>query len=182
MSNPLDPAIDPDVSTPKPLLHLVRDIYSGNLDPITLTTEQRQAVVGHMTLEGYTITELAVILHCSERTVERDRRATREADSLEIDANLTRQIAGELMKQAQSTTARLRRVARDNNIPPNVRIMAEDRTFRILRDLLTTLVHVGLPAANTPESGFTTKLIELIRREIKTEPLEAAPAEDGLAK
>lgn len=131
-----------------PLLHLIRDVHAGKVDPRKLPIEQRQRIVAHLSQEGVGVAELAVMLHFDERTIERDRRAIREAQAIEINPQFTRELAGDLLCYVESAIVRIRRIARDSSVPTAQRLNAEDKCVRMKRDVLTTLIRAGIARAD----------------------------------
>jgi hypothetical protein len=145
------------------VLTLLRQIQQGSLSPRNLAPRDRQACVSHLTAEGYGAPEIAEILKVSERTAARDRKAVLEANALQQDPALVGQLAGRLMAEAELTISRIRRVARDKDCPPSVRIDGETRCWQILREFVQSLQSLGyLPtAAQRIEADLTHRAGEV---------------------
>ncbi len=103
------------------VLSVIRDIQQGALAPRSLGVEDRRRCVEHLTGEGYSLAEIAEILKVTERTIARDRSAVRRSNAIECDEDLTGEMVGQLVKQADTTINRIRRVTRDSGTPPAAR-------------------------------------------------------------
>ncbi|MCZ2110857.1 MAG: hypothetical protein LC118_15035 [Dehalococcoidia bacterium] len=161
---PSPPAPAPITSDDGPSVRsLLRQIQQESLSPRNLAPRDRQACVSHLTAEGYGAPEIAEILKVSERTVARDRKAVLEANALQQDPALVGQLAGRLMAEAELAIGRIRRVARDKDCPPSVRIDGETRCWQILREFVQSLQSLGyLPtAAQRIEADLTHRAGEI---------------------
>ena len=97
-----------------PVLTLIKQIKENKVDPLVLSTEDRRRCVGVLWGEGYTVAETAQILKRGERTIFRDRSALRSTHALRIHPQFAPEMAGELMRQADCSAGRLRRIARES--------------------------------------------------------------------
>lgn len=130
------------------VLAVIRSIQGGGLDPMSLGVEDRRRCVEHLTAEGYSTVEIAEILKVSERTIARDRTAIRQANAIQRDPALVEQMVGQLVQQAETTISRIRRVTRERETPPSVRINGEKACWTVARDLIQRLQALGyLPSA-----------------------------------
>jgi hypothetical protein len=130
------------------VVDLIMEIRSGKTDPRSLAPGDRQACVAHLRTEGLSVPEIAQVLKCSDRTITRDRKALQEIAALAHDPKLAGRIAGQLVVEAGVCIDRIRRVSRDRDTPPNVKVDAERGCFQILAELTRTLQSLGyLPAA-----------------------------------
>ncbi len=132
----------------RPVLSIIRDIQRGEVNPKSLPIEDRRRCVEHLTGEGYSVAEIAEILKVTERTIARDRAAIHEANAIERDPKLTGEMVGQLITQAETSIHRIRRVTRERDTPPSVRIDGEKACWTVARDLIQRLQALGyLPSA-----------------------------------
>ena len=115
---------------------LIEQIHSGQLDINKLAAYVRQQCVGHLTLEGFTNSEIAQVLRISERTVSRDRAAVRRDHALAPDPLLGDQLLGEYERVSMSCVQRLVRLASDTRNPAYSRLWAEEAIVRIYQRLI----------------------------------------------
>jgi hypothetical protein len=142
-------------------LSILRAVQSGELSGQTLGAADRRKVVEHLWAEGYTVAETSEIVKVSERTILRDRSAIRQANAIEPDASLVPELVGGLLRQAEQTIGRLRRVSRDKATEAEARIDAELGCWRISRELIETLQTLGyLPSAPKVFQGELTHRVE----------------------
>jgi DNA-binding CsgD family transcriptional regulator len=151
MKKPKSPAsgAESESSSSTSVLTLLRQIQSGEMHPSSLAAADRQAVVEHLTAEGYSICEIAEILKTSERTIARDRKAIRDANAVARDPKMVELMVGQLMQEAQNCISRIRRAARDKEAGPAVRVDAEHRVYQIFSDLTTRLQSLGYLPSST---------------------------------
>ena len=129
-------------------LDLIAGLRSGQIEGRLLAPEDRQSVVGVLASDGVSSAEIAQILKVSDRTVERDRRALRETLAVSRDPGMVEQMVGRLMQEAEISVQRIRRIARDREAEPALRVDAEHRAFQIVSELVQRLQSVGyLPNA-----------------------------------
>jgi transposase len=127
---------------------LLKQIQSGQLDPACIGTPSRRQLVVAMMSDGYSTAEIAEILKVSDRTIERDRKAIREANAVSRDPRLVEQMTGRLIGEGELCVQRIRKAARDKEASPMVRIEAEHRCFQIVSNLVEGLQRLGyLPTA-----------------------------------
>lgn len=127
---------------------LIRDLQSGTLTSRSLSVESRRACVEHLAAEGWTIAEIAEVIKTSHRTIHRDIAAIRAANAIEPDEQFAPRIVGQLIKHAEQTMQRLRRITRERDCDPAVRVDAERTSWNVMRDLTEVLQRLGfLPTA-----------------------------------
>ncbi len=133
----------PKTHSDRPLLHLIRDIQRGHVQPKTLSSEDRRACVRYLWGQGYSVHELAALLTVSEPTIKRDRRAIRMDNALHPSEALADEVIAELVDTAENAITRLYKAVRDPGdgpeITPHMRMRAAIGSFRIYRDLVRTL-------------------------------------------
>lgn len=139
-------------------IDILRLIKSQEVDAKTLKPDDRRTCVVHLLGEGLSTSEIAHLLRCHDRTIERDRRDIRESNSLRVDPGFADRVAGELMTEGDMTISRIRRAARDAGAGPGDRIAAEKSCFEIRCQLIDRLQSLGyLPnAARKTELSIRT--------------------------
>jgi hypothetical protein len=131
------------VNDSKPVLTLIKKIKENRIDPVVLSSEDRRRCVDVLWGEGYTVAETAQILKVGERTVYRDRAELRSTHALQVHPQLALQMAGELVRQADCTIARLRRIAREPGASAMERSMAENFAFKVCVEMIGKLQSMG---------------------------------------
>lgn len=143
------------------VLAVLRDIQAGTLHASNLAVVDRQRCVEHMSIEGYSTAEIAEVMKVAERTIIRDRKAIRAANALRTDPNFVAETIGTLVKHAEASIARLRRIARERDTPPAVKVDAERVGWEVARDLVQSLQRLGyLPTAAHEIRGELTHRVD----------------------
>ena len=160
MSAPAPRADQGPPSAPSALSTL-REIQGGTLSGNTLAPADRQRIVEHLWSEGYSVTETAEIIKVCERTIHRDRAALRQVNALKPHDGLVPEMVGGLVRQAEQTVSRLRRLSRDKASAPAAKIEAELGCWSVSRELISTLQTLGyLPSAPRVFQGELTHRVE----------------------
>jgi hypothetical protein len=134
----------------EPVLTLIKQIKENRIDPVVLSAEDRRRCVDVLWSEGYTVAETAQILKRGERTIYRDRSDLRAAHALHVHPQFAAQMAGELMRQAEGSASRLRRIAREPGASAMERSMAENFAFKVFTEMIDRLQSLGyLPRVPT---------------------------------
>ena len=137
-----------DRSSAPSVLDLLRQINEGTLDAQSMSRPDRLRCVEHLTAEGYSLSDIADITRVSDRTIARDRKEIRQANALSAGPDLLPEMAGQLLREAEQITGRIRRLTRERSTPPAVKLDGERTTWVILRELIETLQKLGyLPTA-----------------------------------
>lgn len=143
------------------VLDLLGSIRSGQTAGRSLSPETRRLCVEYLAAEGVSNAEMAQLLDVTDRTIRRDREANREANALKIDDGFTDRIAGELTEEGRRAMDRIRRIARDKQIPPAVRIEGERAAYEILDRVTQRLQSLGyLPMAARQIKADLTHTVE----------------------
>ncbi len=133
-----------------PVVELIRRLQAREVKGSSLSGDDRRLCVEYLTSEGYSVAEIAGILHIADRTVHRDRQRIRSANAVARDPSLVGEMVGRLIGEAETTVSRLRRVARDRATPAAVKVEAERACWTSVRELVSTLQRLGyLPTAAT---------------------------------
>jgi hypothetical protein len=144
-------------------LSLLQKIQTGALDPKTIRLEERRQVVSYLTADGYSAPDLAQILQVSDRSIERDKRALRQANAIVADPQLVEQMVGRLISEAELCVQRIRRAVRDKGTPRSVVVDAEHRCFQIVNEMTISLQRLGyLPTAAARLQAAVTHNMEQI--------------------
>lgn len=143
------PVVTPTGSPPeRGVIALIRDLQSGSISGRSLGADDRRRCVEHLIAEGYSVVETAEILGVAERTIARDRAVIREANALQKGPEFAGEMAGHLLRQAESGVSRLRRIARERECPHATKVEAERTAWAITREMIQSLQRLGyLPEA-----------------------------------
>jgi len=129
-------------------LTLLQGIKDGSVNPSSLCPADRRLLVSFLVAGGQSTAEIALLLKTSDRTIERDRKAIRDENAMDKDQKLAEKIAGMLYVEAERCIPRIRKIQRDSNASPAVKIDAEHRCFQIVCQLSEKLQSLGfLPTA-----------------------------------
>lgn len=144
-------------------LELLAKVRTGAMPGRMLAPADRQALVALLAADGLSSPEIAQILQVADRTIERDRRALRDANRIPKDPRLVEQMVGRLVAEAELSVQRMRRTAREREVDPAIKIDAEHRCFQVVRDLVQSLQRLGyLPTATQKvEADLTHHVGEL---------------------
>jgi len=133
-----------------PVLTLIKQIKESRIDPLGLSAEDRRRCVDVLGAEGYAVPEIAQILKRGERTIYRDRSDLRCTHALRVHPQFALEMAGELVRQAEGTVGRLRRIAREPQASAMERAIAETSAFKVYAEMITKLQSLGyLPRVPT---------------------------------
>lgn len=151
MSTESHPPEDPSAAgEAEPVLTLIKRIKENRLDPCLLSAEDRRRCVEVLRGEGYSVPEIGQILKRAERTIHRDLAALRAANALQVHPQFPLQMAGEMLRQAECSIGRLRRIAREPSASAMERLTAESSAWRVFADLIGKLQSLGyLPRVPT---------------------------------
>ena len=138
-------------------LSLLQKIQAGTVDPKCIRPAERRLIVSYLIADGYSTADIAQILKVSDRSIERDKKAIREANALSADPELVEQMVGRLVCEADLSIQRIRKAARDKGTPQAVKVDAEHRCYQIASDLIASLQRLGyLPIATSRlQADFT---------------------------
>lgn len=141
---------------------MIRALQAGELAGNNLGIGDRRRCVEHLSAEGYVVPEIAEILKLSERTIARDREAIRAANSVARGPKLLGEMVGYLLRQAESSIARMKRLGRDRETPPDVRLNAERGCWAVAKETVETLQSLGyLPTAQQTIAAELTYRFEV---------------------
>ncbi len=165
---------DPQQANDESTLNLLEQIKAGSLDPSCIRPADRCPLVAFLMGDGYSTAEIARILKVGDRTIERDKKAIREANALAPDLKLVEEMTGRLKMEAELSIQQIRRTLRDKNTPSAVKVDGNHRCFQIFSELIQDLQRLGyLPTAAQRFDGTVTHhlgqlpSLEDLRAEVK---------------
>lgn len=115
---------------------LVRALCDGQVRAEDLSLDDRRCCVDHLTFEGFSNSEIAELMHTTERTVRRDRVAARGEHAIRPDRQLGDELLGEFHRIVLASVRRLVRMAHDPQTPPYARLWAEESMVRNYQRLI----------------------------------------------
>lgn len=145
------------------IFDVIRDIKNGVIETSSLSADDRRLCVAQLAGEGLSVGETAQVLRVSTRTITRDRQVIHEQNAIEPDSRLGALFAGRLAAEYEATAARIRRVTRDKETPPAVKIDGEYKCFDMLERLVQRLQSMGFvpTAAQRIQGDLTHNLGDL---------------------
>ena len=159
-SRPSDNKAD---DTEQRTLSLLQEIQTGTVDPKCIRPAERRRIVSYLMSDGYCTADMAQILKVSDRSIERDKKAIREANALAAGPELVEQMAGRLVCEANLSIQRIRKAARSKGAKQAVKVDAEHRCYQITSDMIFSLQRLGyLPTATSRlQADFTHNIGQL---------------------
>ncbi len=137
-----------DNDTGERTLSLLQKIQAGVMDPKCIRPAERRLIVSYLMADGYSTADMDQILKVSDRSIERDKNAVREANAIAADPQLVEQMVGRLVLEADLSIQRIRKAVRDKDTPHSVKVDAEYRCFQIINEMTISLQRLGyLPTA-----------------------------------
>lgn len=128
----------------QPILSLLQDIKNG-MDPRLLPKDSRQRCVELLHFgEGQLITQIAELLQCSEKTVQRDIKEIQNRNILTIDAEFARQIASDLYHRTINHVNYLMRLGRSKDATITEKIAAELGACKAYADMIERFQSFGV--------------------------------------
>ena len=157
------PSDDKSSDSGERTLSLLQKIQAGAVDPKCIRPAERRLIVSYLMSDGYCTADMAQILKVSDRSIERDKKAIREANILAAEPELVEQIAGRLVCEANLSIQRIRKATRDKKTKTAVKIDAEHRCYQIVSDMICSLQRLGyLPIATARlQADFTHNIGEI---------------------
>lgn len=144
----------------------VVDLVSrGDMYAADYTPEVRRKCVAYLIEQGYSSSDMAETLHCSERTIQRDRAHLRSQDAIAPSTELGDELLGELHRLTLASVQRLTRMAGDRHHPPYVRLWAEQTISKQYARFLDTAANLGYidDARKRLESLSPQERVKLVR-------------------
>jgi len=126
-----------------PVVTIIQQLKDSSLDPKMLPKETRQQCVEVCILEGYSVSQITQLFHCSEKTVRRDIADIRVKNALAPNLELVKQLIGELYSKGINHHGYLMRLARSKEAAISEKIQAEYAAWKVLKDLSEKLQSLG---------------------------------------
>ena len=146
---------------PEGVIAMIRRIQQGTLSGKSLSIEDRRRCVEYMTLEGYSVPEIAEVMQVTDRTIGRDRDAIRKANAVHVHPSFVEEVVGQVLSKAVSSESRLKRMSRDRNVSASDRIEAERTSWQVTKDMFGMLRSIGyLPTPAQEVRGTLTHRVE----------------------
>jgi len=138
-----DSAIEPVDGTTPTTVEWVRRLHAREVRADALPPEVRRHCVQHLTIEGFSASEIAELMMISERTVQRDRDAARRAGAIEPTLQLADELLGEFHRLTLASIQRLTRLANDAGSTAYSRLWAEDTISRVYERFIRLAEKLG---------------------------------------
>lgn len=168
-------------------LVLLQKIKNGKIEAKSIGKIERRLLVRFLKAEGQPTVEIAHLLNVSDKTIERDKKALREENTITKDPKLVKQMVGRLVAEAELCIQRMRKFARGKDTPASVKVDGEHRCFQIFEKTIERLQSLGfLPTAaqkieadltHRPASSLTLEEIQIEAGRL-TQIQESLPAEE----
>ncbi|MCX5680273.1 MAG: hypothetical protein NTZ95_06470, partial [Candidatus Omnitrophica bacterium] len=126
-----------------PIISVIQDIKDGVLNPKTLSQDLRQRCVDFFMREGYTEEQVGQILMRDERTIRRDLEKIQKQNSLNPNADLARQIIGDMFRKAMVHHRYLMRLARSPIASEGNKSQSEFLAWRVLKEVVEKMQTLG---------------------------------------
>lgn len=133
----------PDKSNEEPVLALLQQIKDGRIAPGAIDKEARQQCVELLDAEGYTYSQMAQVLKCSEKTIARDMKDIRRRNELSPNVEFAKQFIGEMFNKAMNHHAYLMRLGRMKDASISEKMQSEFAAWKVLKELIEKLQSLG---------------------------------------
>ena len=128
-----------DKQQDKPILSLLQEIKSGQIDPRDINKDLRQQAIETLLLEGMNISQIAQVLGVSDKTIRRDIAVIKERNALNPSLDLAKQLIGDLKMKAEAHRSHLMRLARSPNAKVGEKCLAEFYAWKVSVELIGKL-------------------------------------------
>jgi transposase len=126
-----------------PILVTIQRIKDGTINPKALTKEIRQQCIEILITQGYTQAQMAQIMDCSDKTIQRDINEIRKRNSLTPHVDLAKEIVGEMLSKARNYESELKQLARSKDGSLAERAHAQFLGWRVLKECVEKLQALG---------------------------------------
>lgn len=123
----------------KPILSLLQQIQSGEIDPRDVDKDLRQQMVEVLLLEGTSIPQIAQMLKVSDKTIRREISTIKEKNALSPSIELARMLVGDLRMKAEAHRSHLMRLARAPGAKVGEKCLAEFYAWKVSAELIEKL-------------------------------------------
>ena len=118
-------------------------LKNGEIDPSTISVEQRRGYVEILVLEGYSVLQLAQLFKRTEHTIRVDLREIRDKNRLKPSVELAEKTIAELVTYSRVHRDHLMRLARKTDASVSERSQAEFLAFKVGSEMFIRLQSVG---------------------------------------
>jgi hypothetical protein len=133
---------------------LLQDINAGITDPKLIDIPTRQLCVDALKKDGITVSQMAHLLKCTERSIYRDLKLLRKKNKLAPSKELVEESIGELRQEAMTHHSYLMRLARSKDATMVEKIHAEFAAWKVLKEYVEKMQTLGyLPLKPQEVSG-----------------------------
>ena len=165
-----------------PVLHILKQIANGTLDPKTLSPEVRQDCVRCMHGLGKDVSSMASVLQVSDKTIRRDKAEIVEKDAKAIPADYQQRLRGDLTTRMSSINDLMMRLANDQSFEGQDRVQAGYHVWKMIKDEIEIARGLGLLPSEAFKIEATAdqeraKTPELLKEELAR--LEKISTNDG---
>jgi len=137
-----------------PTLKLLQQIKNKTLSPKLVSREIRSLMVGNLVLDGWSHPQIAQLLECSEKTIQRDLQNFEDTNKVSPSPEFIRKKVGYFLVAAESQIVALLRIARSPNATNTEKIASEIAVWKIRVDMISKLQSLGfLPSRPTEIVG-----------------------------
>ena len=126
-----------------PILNLIQNIQSGVLDSDGLNKGERQDCLEVLFLEGYSVSELSQIFKRDNRTIKRDLDDIRRRIAVTPNAELAKQLVGEMIQIARLRQGRLERLAKSKDAELLEKGQLEYLAWKVQKEMVEQLIDLG---------------------------------------
>ncbi len=169
MENKRDDAVQAQVVTKKvSIRELTKQLEVGELNPGTLGKKVLRQCALYFKTHGYSTEEIAEILGCNIRTVQRYTRGAIEANMFNIDSRFQCRIAEEFINNWKLQYQRLLKLSYSEDLLEVERAKIIYALHKLDVDRITTLEHMGYISQThgIEDVKTTTRETEIIRSKI----------------
>lgn len=126
-----------------PTLTTIQHIKDGTINPKALDKDARQQCIEVLLTQGYTHAQLAQIMNCSDKTIQRDMCEIRRRNSLTPHPELAKEIVGEMLQKVRNYEANLNQLARAKDGSVSEKAQAQFLGWRVFKECVEKLQTLG---------------------------------------
>ena len=143
------------------IISILQDIKNGTLDPTLIDKGARKEIVSMLKMEGYTVSSIAAILKCSDKTVQRTVAEIRKENQIDTSPQFIKESIGDMCRSASHHCSSLIRLARNASSTTREKIDAELAAWSVMRDCIEQLRRLGyLPSSVQEITGTISHCLD----------------------
>lgn len=166
-----------------PVLHVLKEIANGTLDPRTMSQEMRQDCVRHMwRVKGQDTSTIAAVLKVTDRTIRRDKDEITAKDAQTAPADYKQRLRGDLMTKMSIINDLMLRLANEKENSGQDRVQAGYYVWKMIKDEIEIAQSLKLlPSAAFDAASSVQREPEKTSAQLKEElgRLEKIAADSG---